>query len=527
MKKKALAALCLAGLTATQICVAGGNSNWSGSEKYQPPAEDKTQVETTTSADNTTGVTSEAATPADLAANKQAAKAKDKKAQKDAAAKKQALPVILTCDKADYDPETGDFEAQGNVKMVQGLETLHSVRAVGNVRTGDVWLKEGGTLIEPTNTMTGKWVHYNFNSKTGEIRKITGKSNADYYTAEHATIYPDRIVMDQGGSSTRCPAVEHAPCLSYSATNIVIYPGEKLVARDVKIYIKGKHVYSRDYYENKFSESTERMMPHLGYSSSVNGWYAELEIEKQIGGDGKTSIYTDQNYYSKAGYKPAYGLRHDERNFFVRLNLLDWDQDDNDNWLKKEMDWGFYYKNHHIMKGLPISYSAYITHGLWRYDYQTSPSWHTEKAFFLNHDRIYLFNSKKTSLDLSMGRKWVHESLTDENTSTNLYNATLGQKISPKFNIWAGYHREDKTSSLFDYGQPDMEKELRTGVRWSPDDRNWVTLVNRYDIGKSKVYETSLRWDHRFCCWVIGLEYRKKNHDNSNAFYVTYNFLYW
>ena len=42
MKKKALAALCLAGLTVTQICVAGGNSNWSGSEKYQPPKEDTT-----------------------------------------------------------------------------------------------------------------------------------------------------------------------------------------------------------------------------------------------------------------------------------------------------------------------------------------------------------------------------------------------------------------------------------------------------------------------------------------------------
>jgi hypothetical protein len=33
--------------------------------------------------------------------------------------------------------------------MVQGIETLLSTRAVGNVRTGDVWLKEGGTLIEP------------------------------------------------------------------------------------------------------------------------------------------------------------------------------------------------------------------------------------------------------------------------------------------------------------------------------------------------------------------------------------------
>jgi hypothetical protein len=47
MKKKALAALCLAGLTVTQICVAGGNSNWSGSDKYQPPKEDTTVTDTT------------------------------------------------------------------------------------------------------------------------------------------------------------------------------------------------------------------------------------------------------------------------------------------------------------------------------------------------------------------------------------------------------------------------------------------------------------------------------------------------
>jgi hypothetical protein len=47
MKKKALAALCLAGLTVTQICVAGGNNNWSGSDKYQPPKEDKTVTDTT------------------------------------------------------------------------------------------------------------------------------------------------------------------------------------------------------------------------------------------------------------------------------------------------------------------------------------------------------------------------------------------------------------------------------------------------------------------------------------------------
>jgi hypothetical protein len=531
MRKKALTVLCLAGLTAAQVCVAGGNSNYSGSEKYQPPVPDtklaqvNQNTETTVSTDTTA---TKAETPADLADKGKLAskeKAKDKKAKKAAAT--QALPVTLTCDLADYDPETGDFSAEGHVKLVQGLETLLSTKAIGNVKTGDVWLKEGGTLIEPTNTMNGKWAHYNFNTKTGEIKKVGGKSNADFYTAEHATIYPDRIVMDQGGSSTRCPAVKHTPCLSYTAKNIVIYPGQKLIARDVKVYIKGRHVYSRDYYENTFSESTERMMPHIGYSSKANGWYVELFVEKNIGGDGKTKVSTDQNYYSKAGYKPSYAISHDERNFSTRLYFLDWDQDDNDIWLKKQMDWGLYYKPHHFIKNFPVSYNAYITHGLWQYEDSGVRSWHTEKVFALNHDRIHPFHSAKTSLDLGIGRKWVHESYTDENQTTNFYNATLGQQISPKWQIWTGYYRQDLTSSLFDYGQPDMAKEWRNGVRWQPDDRNWVTLVNRYDLGLSKVYDTSIRWDHRFCCWVLGMEYRKKNYDNSSTYYVTYNFLYW
>ena len=268
-------------------------------------------------------------------------------------------------------------------------------------------------------------------------------------------------------------------------------------------------------------------MPHIGYSSSVNGWYVELEVEKNIGGDGKTKIGTDQNYYTKAGYKPAYYLRHDERNFYTTLQMLDWEQDSNDLWLKKQMEWGLYYKNHHIMKGLPLSYSASVTHGLWKYEDRDYSSWHTEKALYLNHDRIHPFNSQKTSLDLTVGRKWVHESFTDEDQSTNMYYATLGQIISPKWNVWTGYYREDLTSSLFDYGQPDMAKEWRNGLRWKPDDHNWFTVVNRYDIGKSQVYDTSIRWDHRFCCWVLGVEYRKKNYDNSSTFFVNYNFLYW
>ena len=57
------------------------------------------------------------------------------------------------------------FFAEGNVKIVQGDETILTTRAEGNMKTGDVWLKQGGTLQEPDTTMNGEWVHYNFNSE--------------------------------------------------------------------------------------------------------------------------------------------------------------------------------------------------------------------------------------------------------------------------------------------------------------------------------------------------------------------------
>lgn len=44
------------------------------------------------------------------------------------------------------------------------------------MKTGDVWLKQGGTLVEPQSTMNGEWAYYNFNSKTGEIKRLMVKA---------------------------------------------------------------------------------------------------------------------------------------------------------------------------------------------------------------------------------------------------------------------------------------------------------------------------------------------------------------
>lgn len=432
------------------------------------------------------------------------------------------LPINFTGDKAEYDSVSGDFYLQGNVVITQGREILKTTYAQGNMKTGDVWLEQGGTIIEPGSTLSGKWAYYNFNTKTGEIKEVHGTGDKDWYSAPHATIHPDKMVMDEGGTMSRCPAVNHVPCLSVTAKTFEIYPKQKMVAKDVKVYVKGKHIYSKDIWVRDLTETNKtRIIPRIGYDGSDNGAFIKIDAEWNFGE--KTKLNVDLPYYTKADFKPMVELEHDERNFSLTYKT-GWEEDDDD-WYKKQNNWKFEYKPHHFIDGLPLSYSGYFEYGLWKNDNTGRKSWHKEYAAFLRHDPIYLFGSKNTVLDLTVGKKWVHESYTDDTNATDLYYAVLSQKIASKWSTWVGWYREDITTTLFDIGQPDMDQELRNGLRYKADDKNIFTVVNRYDLDNSTQYETNYRWLHRFCCWALEFEYEKEHHgDHDDSFKVYYYF---
>ena len=148
----------------------------------------------------------------------------------------QPLPLIIKGNDARYSSESGDFIIEGNVRLKQGLTNVTSTKAVGNANTGDIWLLEGGTLNEPTNRVNARWAHYNFNKETGELLHLKGASSAnprsgkfDYYEAPHGLIEHGMLIMDQGGMSTRCPAVKHHPCVSVKAKTITIIPNDRII----------------------------------------------------------------------------------------------------------------------------------------------------------------------------------------------------------------------------------------------------------------------------------------------------------
>ena len=464
----------------------------------------------------------------------------------------QPLPLIIKGDDAQYSSESGDFIIEGNVRLEQGLTNVTSTKAVGNANTGDIWLLEGGTLQEPTNRVNARWAHYNFNKETGELLHLKGASSAnprsgkfDYYEAPHGLIEHGMLIMDQGGMSTRCPAVKHHPCVSVKAKTITIIPNDRIIARGVQVFVKGKHVYSRDVWINELNKESKQTKPRIGWDNE-RGWYASLEYSRPIGNPllkNPTTFYMEQIFYTKSKYKPFYGITHDRRDFYVRVNsgyVYDSDNDalDEGIWLNKKIDWGLFLKPHRIAKGLPLSIDGYITHGLWKYNHLNWESWHTEKAVFLRHDRFYPLGGKKLYMDLMVGRKWIHESLNNATTrrygnslNTNIYHGTIGYRFSDKWNIWTTYHNEHKTSYLFSKGQPSFVKDLRMGIAWNPDQHNTFTIVNRRNLDSDTRthgnYTTTFTWRHRFCCELLTVSYEKKHYNHENKWTVKFDFLSW
>ena len=464
----------------------------------------------------------------------------------------QPLPLIIKGDDAQYSSESGDFIIEGNVRLKQGLTNVTSTKAVGNANTGDIWLLEGGTLQEPTNRVNARWAHYNFNKETGELLHLKGASSAnprsgkfDYYEAPHGLIEHGMLIMDQGGMSTRCPAVKHHPCVSVKAKTITIIPNDRIIARGVQVFVKGKHVYSRDVWINELNKENKQIKPRIGWDNE-RGWYASLEYSRPIGNPllkNPTTFYMEQIFYTKSKYKPFYGITHDRRDFYVRVNsgyVYDSDNDELDEgiWLHKKIDWGLFLKPHRIAKGLPLSIDGYITHGLWKYSNQNWESWHTEKAVFLRHDRFYPLGGKKLYMDLMVGRKWIHESLNNETTrrygnslNTNIYHGTLGYRFSNKWNIWTTYHNEHRTSYLFSKDQPSFVKDLSVGIAWNPDQHNAFTIINRRNLDSETHthgnYTTTFTWRHRFCCELLTVSYEKKHYNHENKWTVKFDFLSW
>lgn len=451
--------------------------------------------------------------------------AKKENKQESAKAATQKLPVVFYGDDVQYDSGSGNFKALGNVRIYQGEQVLKTDSAIGNIKTGNVFLQKGALIKDSKGTTTAKWGRYNFNTKNGELKEISGASNYDLYEAPHAYIENGVIKLDEGAMTSRCPAVEHSKCVSIRAKSVEIYSNEKMIAHGVSVYVKGKKIYSRDTWVNDLSDGEQQsLFPSIGYNSTF-GWEFKYHLVKPLGA--KDTVYFNPKYYSHSdyGYKPNYEYKHDERNFYVNAKY-GWYEDD-DKWIEKHGDYGVYYKYHYLTDNIPVQYSLFYNKALW--EEETVKSWRTSYGLYLKHDNIYFGKDKDLYLALGAGiKKLEYEVSSGSDKTVTSYNASLHKKFNDNLSVVGAYYWTDYTYDIFDYDDPDMAHELRGTVNYQLDRTNKLTYIARWDEGENKLYSNKWRLTHDFGCFRAYLEYEDyKDDSNSDDWKLKYDLYRW
>lgn len=412
-------------------------------------------------------------------------------------------PITIEGDELSFSDSTGQVFAKGNVRVTQNEIKLTTDLLNGNTKETLVWTDSEATMTQPGVNLVGSGgLKFNYKDNNGTLQQAAGKVGKQFVTGRNIEMLSTNEITINDGTMTICPA--KVPDYHVSADKIEIWPGDKLIAYNAKFWIKDKVIYSMGKYQKSIKEGAESEMPRMGFSSD-DGFYLKQYLEYPI--SNKVAAFTELALYSDAGFKPTAGLVNREKNYSLSVTKGEM-EDDDDNWIKKEPEIKLDFYSQRI-GNLPIHYKFDAIYGKWKDDYKSS--WHQDYSLYVSGDPIKLGNSMK--LYLGTGFQRVIESYDDSSKDVFRYDATLKKQFSPRFNAWTAYHNINNRSTLFDYDNDDLDRELAAGFSYKLDRLNTIAYSQSYDLNNNRIYDRDYTWIRDLHCWETAITYRAEREE--------------
>ncbi|MBO5245311.1 MAG: LPS-assembly protein LptD, partial [Selenomonadales bacterium] len=292
--------------------------------------------------------------------------------------KKVQAPITVDSRDLDYNNQTGDIIAAGDVTVMQGSTVILADEIYGNSKTHMLASDGQMRILDPEQKMDiiGTNVRYNYQDKTGSMERAEGKVQGDFVEGEAIEMLPDKTVF-QNAKTTECPA--KSPCWHVMAKDVEMHANGATIAHDATFYLKNKPLYHTKRHERE-PDGDHSFIPHPGYNSS-DGFYIKQDLEFPIFTDG-LSVFLDWGYYSHHGFRSTEGLQYRWSGQAFRIVTGDF-EDSDDEWIEKKIEYQWEMFNRRIGKS-KFSYRMDASHGLW--EGAGKKSWHDEYNFYLTHD---------------------------------------------------------------------------------------------------------------------------------------------
>lgn len=415
---------------------------------------------------------------------------------------KPPQPIEIVADDMYFSDKTGELFAKGNVVITQEDRKIFADVVRGNNKETEVWVDGQARFTEPLTTLNGTKLRYNYGLKYGSLQDVKGKSDHDFLSARSVQ-FEQGMYTAYDATMTGCPA--KVPDQRVTARKVVIWPGDKLIAYDAKVWIRNFVIYSTPRYTKSLKDNAEEEFPRFGHENR-DGYYIAQRMNYAF--TDNVSVYADLIYYSQTGFKPDFGIVDREDDFTLRLMEAKL-RDSNGNWIRKEPELRFEWQKHPVGK-TGWNYQFTGSYGLWNDDVKSS--WHQDYNLYFSRAPIYLDKAKTWTWRLGFGGEHVRDSYDGSAETVFRYNTSLYKRLTPGLTLITGYNytSNSNNSGIFNYNRVDVANEWINGFQIQIDKKTAFSFINSYDTLHNRTYENYFTLYRDLHCWRTFVQYRAK-----------------
>lgn len=218
----------------------------------------------------------------------------------------EALPIEATADRIQYVRDEKKIVGEGNVAIAYKGVRLTSDRVEFFTETKKAYAEGHVTIHEAGDLLQADKVYYDFENRQGSF---PGGRTVDFpwygKGEEIEQISKDEIRV-ANGSITTCDL--DAPHYDIMAKHLTIYPGDKMIARNVYLRILGHPVLWLPYLNLPLDNRELPLQVTPGYSSE-HGWY--VLTSKGIGVNKHITLKPHFDYRRKRGFAAGLDVNYD------------------------------------------------------------------------------------------------------------------------------------------------------------------------------------------------------------------------
>ena len=411
---------------------------------------------------------------------------------------KAPQPIEIVADEMYFSDKTGELFAKGNVVITQDKSKILADIIRGNDKETQVWVDGLARMNDPVTNITGMKLRYNYASEFGFMQDVKGKCDHDFISGKNVHFEQGKITAYQA-TSTTCPA-QGTPDHRITARKIVIWPGDKMIAYDAKIWINNFVIYSTPRYSRSLKDD-ETEFPTFGYEDP-DGFFIKQRLNYAL--TDNITAYTDLAYYSKAGFKPDFGIADNETDYTIKL-ITGHFKDGDGRRVRKEPELQFNWYQKPIGK-TAWSYYFNATYGKWKDDLKSS--WHQDYLLYFPRKPIYLDKKKTWVWNNGFGFEWIRDSYNGSSQNMTKFNTSLSKRLMPWLTAWVGYNYTSNNVSVFTYNAVNVTNELVRGIHIQFNKKTALSFLNSYDMLHNRTYENYITLHQNLHCWNMRLEYR-------------------